>query len=63
MVETLKIKVVQYIESGNVLDDPERLESLIRRLQIRVLKSCDAGEVVRLTQLLKDLEQYIIFPK
>lgn len=59
MINTLKSKAGQYLESGNVLDDPKRLESLIHRLRARVIKSCDADETERLIQLLKDLEQHI----
>lgn len=61
MVEAAKKQIRQYLESGNVLDDPEKIESVMLRIETRLLNTCDAQEVERLSQLLRELEQYITF--
>jgi hypothetical protein len=58
MVEIFKKQVKQYIESGNVLDDSDRLESLVYRIKARIAKSSDINEIEHLSQLLKDLAEY-----
>lgn len=61
MVETFKISNKEYLELGNVLDDPSRIKSLMQKIETRILKSCDPHEIEHLNKLLKELEGYLMF--